>query len=164
MLKGIEHARVRTTGDRVIVLRRHGIARDQQIMLALEAAGAFVIGTPGGFRYRRANKRRFIRPAGNDVFVLDSTASKVTKVLPADYFAEHYEVIPALTLHQGGLTSIERTNAGTEPSRTVLDDPVLSHGSRSLYRKGCRCAACTEAQASYYRDWEQRRRLERGGR
>lgn len=63
---------------------------------------------------------------------------------------------------RGGLTSIERTNAGTEPSRTVLDDPVLAHGSRSLYRKGCRCAACTEAQAAYHRDWEQRRRSKRG--
>lgn len=101
-MKGIEHARVRTTGDRVVILRRHGIARDLEIMLALEAAGAFVIGTPGGFRYRRKNKRQFKRPAGNDVFVLDSTASKVTQVLPADYFAEHYEIIPALTLHQGG--------------------------------------------------------------
>lgn len=102
MLRSIEHARVRTTGDRVIVLRRHGIARDQEIMTALEASGAFVIGIPGGFRYRRKDKRRFHRPAGNDVFVLDRTASKVTQVLPADYFAEQYEIIPALTLHQGG--------------------------------------------------------------
>lgn len=102
MLKSIEHARVRTTGDRVTVLRRHGIARDQEIMTALEAAGAFIIGTPGGFRYRRKDKRRFHRPAGNDVFVLDSTASKVTQVLPADYFAEHYEIIPALSVLEGG--------------------------------------------------------------
>ena len=102
MLKGIEHARVRTTGHRVIVLRRHGIAQDQEIMLGLEAAGAFVIGTPGGFRYRKANKRRFNRPAADDVFILDRTARKVTAVLPATYFAAHYEVTPNMSLAAGG--------------------------------------------------------------
>ena len=102
MLNRIEHARVRTTGDRVLVLRRHGIARDLDIMNALEAAGAFVIGTPGGFRYRKANKRRFTRPAGNDVFILDKTGRKCTAVVPAAYFQAHYEIISALAVVDGG--------------------------------------------------------------
>lgn len=102
MLTMIEHARVRTTGHRVQVLRRTGIARDTAIMAALEHSGAFVIGTPGGFRYRKAKSRHFIRPAADDVFLLDKAGRAVTAVLPAAYFGAHYEVIPALTVVDGG--------------------------------------------------------------
>ena len=102
MLNRVEHARVRTTGHRVLVLRRSGIARDLDIMAALEATGCFVIGTPGGFRYRKRNKRNFTRPAGNDVFLLDREGRKCTGVVPAPYFEAHYEIISALSVVDGG--------------------------------------------------------------
>lgn len=101
MLSRIEHARVRTTGNKVKVLRRSGIARDLEIMAALEANGSFVIGVPGGFRYRKASARHFIRPAADDVFILDTLGRKVTAVVPGPYFAAHYEVIPALSVVEG---------------------------------------------------------------
>lgn len=103
MLNRIEHARVRSNGQKVLVLRRSGIARDLDIMAALEANGSFVIGTPGGFRYRKANARHFIRPAADDVFILDKAGRAVTAVVPAPYFAAHYEVIPALSVVDGGV-------------------------------------------------------------
>ena len=65
---------------------------------------------------------------------------------------------------RGGLTAAERLNVSVVPFRPVLDDPALSHGNRSLYRKGCRCAACTEAQRAYHREWNQRRRAKAGDR
>lgn len=59
---------------------------------------------------------------------------------------------------RGGLTAAERLNVSVVPFRPVLDDPVLSHGSRTLYRKGCRCTACAEAENAYQRAWHQARR------
>lgn len=88
----IETATVNTTGETVRVLRRIGVRHDEQIMHALELAGHFVIGTPGGFRYRRDGKRKFTRPAADSVFVIDGTG-KAVATLPGPYFAQHYTVI-----------------------------------------------------------------------
>ena len=88
----IETAEVNTTGETVRVLRRRGVRHDEQIMHALELAGHFVIGTPGGFRYRRAGKRKFTRPAADAVFVIDHDG-KAVATLPGPYFAQHYTVI-----------------------------------------------------------------------
>lgn len=88
----IETAKVNTTGETVRVLRRRGVRHDEQIMHALELAGHFVIGTPGGFRYRRDGKRKFTRPAADAVFVIDGTG-KAVATLPGPYFAQHYTVI-----------------------------------------------------------------------
>lgn len=87
-----EVAVVNSTGDKVRVLRRRSIAHDEQIMQALEAAGHFVIGTPQGFRYRRANKRRFTRPEPSSVFLIDDKGA-ATAVLPGAYFQAHYTVL-----------------------------------------------------------------------
>ena len=104
MLNRIEHARVRTTGDRVLVLRRHGIARDLDIMNALEAAGAFVIGTPGGFKYAKPDAKAgcWMRPAPDAVFVLDAFGRADLDPLSRAYFDAHYEIIPALAVVDGG--------------------------------------------------------------
>lgn len=32
---------------------------------------------------------------------------------------------------------------------------MLNHGERRLYKKGCRCAACTEAQRLYVAAWRE---------
>lgn len=65
---------------------------------------------------------------------------------------------------RGGLTAVQRLNTTEDQPQAVLDHPVLSHGSRSLYRKGCRCAACTDAHRAYQREWNQRRRAKAGDR
>lgn len=87
-----ETAEVNTTGHRVQVLRRQGVRHDEQIMRALDLAGNFVIGTPGGFRYRRPNKRRFTRPTADTVFLIDRQG-RATAALPGAYFQAHYTVI-----------------------------------------------------------------------
>lgn len=35
---------------------------------------------------------------------------------------------------------------------------VKQHGTRSRYNTGCRCEACTRANADYMRDWSAKRR------
>lgn len=62
---------------------------------------------------------------------------------------------------RGGLTPLER-HPQRSTARRVIDHPGILHGSRSLYRKGCRCAACTDAQRAYHADWTQRRRAKAG--
>lgn len=86
-----ETAIVNTTGDKVRVLRRRGVRHDEQIMTALELAGHFVIGTPGGFRYRKYGKKRFTRPEPATVYLIDSEG-KATAALPGAYFAKHYTI------------------------------------------------------------------------
>lgn len=87
-----ETAVVTSTGDRVRVLRRQGIAHDEAIMRALEAADCFVIGTPSGFRYRRPRKRKFTRPQADTVFLIDE-AGRATTSLPGSYFQAHYRIV-----------------------------------------------------------------------
>ena len=87
-----EIAMINTTGDKVRVLRRLGVRHDEQIMRALELAGHFVIGTPGGFRYRRKGKRRFTRPEPASVFIIDDHGA-ATQKLPDAYFQEHYTIV-----------------------------------------------------------------------
>lgn len=89
----IEIAKINTTGETVRVLRRRGVRHDEQIMHALELAGHFVIGTPGGFRYRRKGKRRFTRPEPASVFIIDGQGAAVA-TLPGPYFQQHYTIIP----------------------------------------------------------------------
>lgn len=86
-----ETAIVNTTGDKVRVLRRRGVRHDEQIMRALELAGHFVIGTPGGFRYRKHGKKRFTRPEPATVYLIDAEG-KATASLPGAYFAKHYTI------------------------------------------------------------------------
>lgn len=86
-----ELATVKSTGQAVPVLLRRGVRHNEQIMAALEAAGHTVIGTPANFRYKRSDKPRFTRVNPDDVFILDSNGA-VRQVVPADYFAAHYEV------------------------------------------------------------------------
>lgn len=88
----IETATVNTTGETVRVLRRRGVRHDEQIMHALELAGHFVIGTPGGFRYRKTNKKRFTRPEPATVFIIDDEG-KATAALPGPYFTAHYTIV-----------------------------------------------------------------------
>ena len=87
-----EVAAVNSTGHRVTVLRRRSVSHDEQIMHALELAGHFVIGTPQGFRYRRANKKRFTRPDPSTVFLIDDQG-RATAALPGAYFQTHYTVM-----------------------------------------------------------------------
>ena len=87
-----EVAVVNSTGDTVRILRRRTFAHDEQIMRALELAGHFVIGTPQGFRYRKANKKRFTRPEPASVFIIDATG-KATATLPGSYFQQHYTIV-----------------------------------------------------------------------
>lgn len=87
-----EVAAVNSNGHRVNVLRRLSVSHDEQIMHALELAGHFVIGTPQGFRYRRANKKRFTRPEPSTVFLIDDQG-RVTAALPGAYFQANYTVI-----------------------------------------------------------------------
>lgn len=86
-----EVATLNSTGQAVRVLRRRSVAHDEQIMAALESAGHFVIGTPQGFRYRRAGKPRFTRPALNTVFLVNDDGT-ATASLPAAYFYAHYTI------------------------------------------------------------------------
>lgn len=86
-----ETAIVNSTGQRVRVLRRRGVRHDEQIMAALELADHFVIGTPGGFRYRKYGKKRFTRPEPSTVYVIDSEG-KATTALPGAYFAKYYTI------------------------------------------------------------------------
>ena len=86
-----ETATVNTTGETVRVLRRRGVLHDEQIMRALEMAGHFVIGTPGGFRYRREGKRQFTRPEPATVYLIDDEG-RATHAVPGAYFAKHYTI------------------------------------------------------------------------
>jgi len=86
-----ETATVNTTGQAVRVLRRRGVRHDEAIMRALELAGHFVIGTPGGFRYRKHGKKRFTRPEPATVYLIDAEG-KATAALPGPYFAKHYTI------------------------------------------------------------------------
>ena len=86
-----ETATVNTTGQTVRVLRRRGVLHDEAIMRALELAGHFVIGTPGGYRYRKHGKTRFTRPEPATVYLIDDEG-KATHALPGAYFAKHYTI------------------------------------------------------------------------
>lgn len=63
--------RARSGGkDYAVILRNGTLARDLEIMDALELAGCFVIGNPQSFRYRWPGKPRFTRPTPRMVVVL----------------------------------------------------------------------------------------------
>lgn len=64
---------------------------------------------------------------------------------------------------RGGLTAVQRMNLASPRSRPVLDHPTIPHGMFRLYQKGCRCAACTEANSIRSREFYDRRRTTKAG-
>ena len=41
---------------------------------------------------------------------------------------------------------------------TDMNGPKVTHGRRSTYVRGCRCAECRRSETLYKREWRERRR------
>ena len=46
----------------------------------------------------------------------------------------------------------------SKPASEYVENPNGTHGTRSRYRQGCRCAPCREADSKYQRDYYARKR------
>lgn len=74
-----------------VILRDGTLARDLEIMDALERAGCFVIGNPQSFRYRWPGKPRFTRPTPRMVVVLGEEG-KATTIYTREQFMRQFKL------------------------------------------------------------------------